>query len=455
MQRNPEYETEINLKNLFFSVLYRWRSILAAALIGAVLLGAYQFVSLETVHRKGERTEEERQYEIDLQAYHTLMETYRTDIETYTNLIEARKAYRDNSPYLKLDPQNIWFAEKRYYVEVDPSVMDALPEGSTIDPADYVLAIYSSAMREQLDDAELKEVFGTSNISYVGEQAWVSVNAEQNTVTAVARASSGEEAEKELAYVVARVEELRDGKAQEINPHKLILVNENTTVRVDNNLFTTRNQIKVELEDYQKKLDTAIKGLNDLEIEEEPEAPGNHIKKMAAIGFVLGAFLLAVVYAVKDLLSGRLSDSNALTGQFGVPVFGEFWHAQARQPGKAPDKWLVSWEQGKTTQDDESVTEHIAALIRERAAEGTLLLVSTEKEEALAKLGNSLSQKLDGREIDCCADFLHHAGAVTAASKADAVLLVEEKNASYLNNIDRMAELLITCEAKVIGAIVL
>ena len=115
----------------------------------------------------------------------------------------------------------------------------------------------------------------------------------------------------------------------------------------------------------------------------------------------------------------------------------------------------MRWEQGKTTQDDESVTEHIAALIRERAADGTLLLVSTGREEALTKLRNSLSEKLGGREIACCADFLHHAGAVTAASRADAVLLVEEKGVSYLKNIDRMAELLNTCEAKVVGAIVL
>lgn len=47
------------------------------------------------------------------------------------------------------------------------SKKEALPEGSTIDPADYVLSVYSAAMRERMDDAELEEVFGTSNISYV------------------------------------------------------------------------------------------------------------------------------------------------------------------------------------------------------------------------------------------------------------------------------------------------
>ncbi len=453
MQRNPEYEAGVNLKRLFFSVLFRWRSIIVAAVIGAVMLGIYQYASLETVHQKGERTEEERQYEIDLQTYHTSMETYQSDIKTYTNLIAARKTYRDNSPYLQLDPQKIWYSEKRYYVEVNPSVMEALPEGSTIDPADYVLSVYSSAMRERMNDTELEEVFGTSNMSYVNEMAWVSADIGQNIITAVARADTAEAAERELAFAVARIEELQEGKAQEVNPHKLVLVNENTAVRVDDGLLTTKNRIKEDIDNYQKKLDTAIKGLNDLEIKGEPEPPGNHIKKMAAIGFLLGAFLLAGVYAVINLFNGRLFDRETFSGQYGVPIFGEFYHTQARHPDKAPDKWIVHWEQGKTTQNDESVTENIAALIRERVADGTLLLVSTEKEETLTKLRNSLSEKLGGREIVCCADFLHHAGAVSDASQADAVLVVEEKGVSYLKNIDRMAELLLACKAKVIGSI--
>ena len=317
MQRNPEYEAGVNLKHLFFGVLFRWRSIIVAAVIGAVMLGIYQYASLETVHRKGERTEEERQYEIDLQTYHTSMETYQSDIKTYTNLIAARKTYRDNSPYLQLDPQKIWYSEKRYYVEVNPSVMEALPEGSTIDPADYVLSVYSSAMRERMNDTELEEVFGTSNMSYVNEMAWVSADIGQNIITAVARADTAEAAERELAFAVARIEELQEGKAQEVNPHKLVLVNENTAVRVDDGLLTTKNRIKEDIDNYQKKLDTAIKGLNDLEIKGEPEPPGNHIKKMAAIGFLLGAFLLAGVYAVINLFNGRLFDRETFSGQYG------------------------------------------------------------------------------------------------------------------------------------------
>ena len=455
MKKNQDYENEINLKDVFFAVLYRWRSILAAALIGAVLLGVYQYVGLENVHRQGARTEEERQYEINLQKYHTSMETLQKDIETYTELIEARKEYRDNSPYLKLDPRAVWISERRYYVEVDPSVLEALPEGSAIDPANYVLAVYRSAMRGNVDDAALEETFGTSNISYVDEMAWVSVNMDENTVTAAARAATGEDAEKQLAFAVARIEELRDGKAQEINPHKLVLLNENTALRVDNGINTTKNQIKEELENYQTVLETAVADLNALELKEEPKAPGNHIKKMAAIGFLLGAFLMAGYAVVRSLLSGRLTDSDALTSQYDIPLYGDFYRSRARKPGKAPDKWIERWERGKTTQESEDVYSHIAALIQEKAAEGTVMLVSTLEAKELDDLASTLSAKLNGRIISCRADFLHNSGAVADASKADAVILVEEKHVSYLKNIDRMADLLIIGRANVIGAIVL
>ena len=45
MQLNKEYERVISVRDLFFHLLYRWRSILAAALIGALLLGGYAWIS--------------------------------------------------------------------------------------------------------------------------------------------------------------------------------------------------------------------------------------------------------------------------------------------------------------------------------------------------------------------------------------------------------------------------
>ena len=44
MQINREYEQEIELKDLIFHILYRWRSCIIAALIGAVLLGGFRYV---------------------------------------------------------------------------------------------------------------------------------------------------------------------------------------------------------------------------------------------------------------------------------------------------------------------------------------------------------------------------------------------------------------------------
>ena len=39
-----DYEQEIDLKDLLFVLLYRWRILLLAAVIGAALLGGYKAV---------------------------------------------------------------------------------------------------------------------------------------------------------------------------------------------------------------------------------------------------------------------------------------------------------------------------------------------------------------------------------------------------------------------------
>ena len=42
MDYNNVYEQEIDLKDLIFAVLHRWRMILAAAVVLALLLGGYK-----------------------------------------------------------------------------------------------------------------------------------------------------------------------------------------------------------------------------------------------------------------------------------------------------------------------------------------------------------------------------------------------------------------------------
>ena len=70
MDYNNVYEQEIDLKDLIFAVLHRWRMILAAAVVLALLLGGYK--ALRTYNHNNDDAsilEAKAQYEKDLEAY--------------------------------------------------------------------------------------------------------------------------------------------------------------------------------------------------------------------------------------------------------------------------------------------------------------------------------------------------------------------------------------------------
>ena len=169
MQINREYEQEIDLKDLFFDVLYHWRSILIAALVGAVLLGAYQHFSIARTHSQGKQTKEEKQYEIDLQDYKDSIKNTRLNIKTYNQLMKEKNDYLEQSVYMQLDSQNEWVTYKRFFIKMDQAVLDALPESAQEDPADYVAAVYVSTLKTGLDDEEMEELLGTGKIEYIFE----------------------------------------------------------------------------------------------------------------------------------------------------------------------------------------------------------------------------------------------------------------------------------------------
>lgn len=62
MYPNKDYESEISIRDLFFYVLYRWRSILFIALLVMAVLGGYKYYSLRDVLNSSVTGQEEQAY---------------------------------------------------------------------------------------------------------------------------------------------------------------------------------------------------------------------------------------------------------------------------------------------------------------------------------------------------------------------------------------------------------
>lgn len=454
MQINKDYEQEIDLKDLFFQLLYCWRSILVVALIGAVLLGTIRFIINETAHRAGKLTKWEKAYEIELQEFRDNLRNAREGVKTYTSLINEKNAYLDDSVYMKLDPQDEWYAFKRYYIQVDQSVLDALPQAVQEDPADRVSSAYSSTLKNGLDSEEMEALLGTGKREYIDELVGIGGDGGANTLTISVIGASEEDVLRQLAYFDDRLHNVCAPKAQAVAPHTLTLLDEDVRSRIDDSLSARQDEINQQLLAWQEALKEQKETLNEIEDKEEPKKPVG-IKKFAAIGFIIGGFLMALFHAIKYVMSGTLHHSDELSERYGLPVYGEFRKSRARHPGKGLDKLFEKWE-FKHANSDAVVVDEIVALLRERHGGKRVLLTGTVSEDKLLDLSKKLQPALkDAVMLDTQGDILTNSAAINGASGADAVVLVEEKYASRLKGIEREAELLIMGSANVEGCVVI
>ena len=119
------YEHEIDLKDLLFSILYRWRSLLLAGLVGMVLIGGYKFAtSYENSVVPGQNNEESAKILKEKEAERMRLAT----------MVE----YYSESPLMYINS----FARPTVEIIYSITITDAKADELYIDPADAIVAAY-------------------------------------------------------------------------------------------------------------------------------------------------------------------------------------------------------------------------------------------------------------------------------------------------------------------------
>ncbi len=120
MNNNDTYEQEIDLKDLLFAVLYKWRLICVVAVALAVVLGVYRGVK---IYQPGtdEQTlaEAEAAYQKDLEAYEQTRRLYEQEIANMRNQMNYQSEYLEKSVFININPYNVWKASGVWYIGTD------------------------------------------------------------------------------------------------------------------------------------------------------------------------------------------------------------------------------------------------------------------------------------------------------------------------------------------------
>lgn len=453
MRFDKDYGREISFRDLFFHLLYRWRSILAAALIGAVLLGGYTFVSnlIRTAGKTAAATVENSVPAAEESA----SEAGEVNDRLYKRLLDETIDYCNRSVLMRVDPYAVWKAAAVYTVIPEEGGVETTGENST---EMTIAAAYPWMVCNAMDMKRLAEIYGGIEPKYIKEAISTAYITDSGSFTVETIGETKEMAAESLAYLDELIMKEAKGSLQQVCRHNVVKVSDFTLQSFNQSVLNRQNDVLKNYTTYFKAVYPDGKPADG-----EAASPAKSVKakkpkirRFALIGFIAGAFFAVCLYGVLYLLSRKLRKARELTDQFSVPVYGQLNHTRARHPGKGLDGLIEKWEFRKTKTDREAVLENACVLVREHGGEGGVLLTGTLPAERMQALADSMKERLgDAVQLTVEGSFLKNPRVIAEAAGASAVVIAEEQYTSDLDEIRRMLELLKIGNTPASGAIVI
>lgn len=461
MNDENTYEQEIDLKELLFTILYRWRPIVLAAVIVGLLLGGYKVVSGLRSQMDEETVEEVReQYEMDVAAYERNVASSEWDLEKMKKSLSNQEEYNAASVLMQIDPYKKPRAAADILLKLDAEEWAAYPEGINMDPTDGLVKLYASNLVQRLDWSKLEEETGTDAI-YLKELIGVGSDYSSNTITVEVFYSDEVTADKILDEVLAQLKRREGEFSSIVGNYTASVVNRSSSFIMDTGLADRQKQNTDQIFNYQEDILEKEKALKDLE---EPEVPEELSKKkvalqgikFAVIGGVGGVFLMAFYFCMIYVLSGKLHTDEELKDRFGFKVLGVFALPVKTGFLCGIDRWLERLEGKAVRPEEEDVLERIGLNIVNYAGEAKqLLFTGTVSKECLEELAGKLSGRMPDLQLTVGGDMNRDTDTLRLLAKCDGVILAEKREVSKCREIQKEKESIDALKKPVLGCIIL
>lgn len=459
-----EYEQEIDLKELLFALLYRWRLLLVAAVAGAALLAGYKQM------KGGSELSEvgpEESYQEQLEQYETNQMDLEEAIASLENNMAEQNQYLAKAPLMQINPYKEAVASAQFLID---TAADGDQSMGTL------LQAYEAALS---DDEYLQEVAGKLNTEsrYVKElirvqnrpglessdSVAVVLQVQENAVTkgllqVQAVGVDAEMAEWVLEAVTAQCEEVHAQLNAEVKPHSLKLLNQNTGEQVDMDLVTIQQTVRNNVSSLQRTLTDMKSSLNTLEVPVDTAAGGESVKgivKYGILGFLAGGFLAVCAVAALYIFSDKVRNEKEVADRFRLKSLGAFAAVPKKRVFGFIDSWLRHLAGDDKTWPDDLVYEMIGTNAA-NYAEGrkSLFVTGLASEERMQAVCEHIRAALPAVEIAVERDVVNSASARRQMAESEGVILVEERNASRYSVIQQELELAGYVKTEVVGFVV-
>ena len=146
MNTQNAYEQEIDLKDLMFVVLHKWKITIAIAMVFAILLGGVKGALTYRSESDPEVIEQrEEDYQNALIQYERDTAAYNREIKNLTEDISNQEDYLNNSVLMNMSPYDVCEARADLFIKTDYEIMPGMVF-QNIDYTNTILQAYQSVM---------------------------------------------------------------------------------------------------------------------------------------------------------------------------------------------------------------------------------------------------------------------------------------------------------------------
>lgn len=480
-------DIEIEIRDLLWELVRRWRLIIVMAILGAVLFVTYQYQSdaKKTNVVTIEKTRAELETQLGAQDLNDV-----SGAVALKNQMDQKSEYLDESELMNINPyaEDVTFIQ--YYVSADAVEANTFAEMYRSYIENGFLA---KAIEENYDNAdEVSYIAECVTVVKDGSQVYISsedasenaimnVIAESNTncFTVKVCATTAEKCEELAQVVKAGLVEYQKVLEKNAGAHSLVLVEEHQTVIVDQALAELQNRNATAVKTIGTNLDKMKTEMSGDQIalyvyrttdKADPEKTTEITtvqkpsisKKAIVLGFLLGIIVACFIIVATYLVTPKLRMAEEIKILYDAKVLGNVTNASfGKKKLFAPiDKFVKKLENHHMEADYEQEIDMICSNIYiacKNSNVNDVYLSGTRVEKMPKKLVDDIVEKCGEKSIQviCGKNIIYNALALEKAAEVSNVVILEEKRKSLYDEVYK--EMVICQENKmnVIGVIVL
>ncbi len=465
MEMQERTERELDLKEIFWGILFHWRQIVCFGIIFAILVSGVKYLRDMRSYQLAQNAENTQQEELAEDEMQQVIEA-----RHLMSRIKEYEDYLENSALMQMNLYEKPVIELQYYVDSDYTFN--YTQESQNDYTDDLLVMYCSfIMSGEMGNKVIEEADLSVDLADFSE-FWV-VGKNENSIS-IKVTCPEEKKMKTVAESIKAQLKKKEAEFQEIGSHKLKLMVESENVVVDNNLIDRKNTISNNIATINTQLNTLKTNLSEQQMkllkngQEEIENTGQNVMKPGIsfmymiVGAVFGIFLICIWVACKTIFTVKFQNPEEIRTLYNARLLGEVHiPPEKKRFLSVIDEKLLSIKNRKRKkltikQQINMVTENIALSCKQQGMD-CIYMTGSEYEDLDTSTLDMLKQELSAQDIEVRegGNIFYDAKSLRNGTKVGNIVFIERKGQSIYDEIFNELNLAKEQENNIIGFVVL